>query len=316
MSLCTLQSLPVAYCIIASVREWSIDGILQHMQHISGRSEDENKSLKESSKLKDNALSKQDIPEVTAEAKKKAAEAKARGDDAFRRKDFMAAIDAYTQCPLILLFVTIDLDPTDATLLSNISLCWIRLGQADHALADAKLLGPIGPRLAIVIINSLISLSAGNQLLQTMAAAQVNLIGHKVLTHSDMLNLEIHNVLQQHIHFHANRQQLVFVTPAGDFNVRASLRNSNEAFLWRQGWLACADANGWEKESESPFHLTQMASKTALWLCWHLRLHRVLLFRMSSGIICFYVSLLSTIKLCHLTFGILKSIFELCCYFC
>ncbi|GER34721.1 formin homology 2 domain-containing protein / FH2domain-containing protein [Striga asiatica] len=73
-----------------------------------------------------------------------------------------------------------------------------------------------------VIINSLISLSAGNQLLQTMAAAQANVIGRKVLTHSDMLNLEIHNVLQQHIHFHANRQQLVFATPAGDFNVRDS----------------------------------------------------------------------------------------------
>ncbi len=32
----------------------------------------------------------------------------------------------------------IDLDPTDATLLSNRSLCWIRLGQPEHALADAK----------------------------------------------------------------------------------------------------------------------------------------------------------------------------------
>lgn len=32
----------------------------------------------------------------------------------------------------------IDFDQTDATLLSNRSLCWIRLGQADHALADAK----------------------------------------------------------------------------------------------------------------------------------------------------------------------------------
>ncbi|GER43757.1 ankyrin repeat family protein [Striga asiatica] len=179
---------------IASVREWSIDGILQHMQHKSGRSEDENNNLKESNKLKDNALSKQDMPEycfhcyslmnfnvqVTAEAKKKAAEAKARGDDAFRRKDFMAAIDAYTQvfircysARLVLVdyrgslanmaflshclkvgslsafrlwlkrsflmhLQAIDLDPTDATLLSNRSLCWIRLGQADHALADAK----------------------------------------------------------------------------------------------------------------------------------------------------------------------------------
>ncbi|KAK7852855.1 hsp70-hsp90 organizing protein 3 [Quercus suber] len=32
----------------------------------------------------------------------------------------------------------IDLDPTDATLLSNRSLCWIRLDQAEHALDDAK----------------------------------------------------------------------------------------------------------------------------------------------------------------------------------
>ena len=32
----------------------------------------------------------------------------------------------------------IDFDPTDATLLSNRSLCWLRLGQAEHALADAR----------------------------------------------------------------------------------------------------------------------------------------------------------------------------------
>lgn len=34
---------------------------------------------------------------MSAEAKKKAAEAKARADDAFKRKDYMAAVDAYTQ---------------------------------------------------------------------------------------------------------------------------------------------------------------------------------------------------------------------------
>lgn len=39
---------------------------------------------------------------------------------------------------LLMCLQAIDLDPTDATLLSNRSLCWIRLGQADHALADAK----------------------------------------------------------------------------------------------------------------------------------------------------------------------------------
>lgn len=39
---------------------------------------------------------------MTAEAKNKAAEAKARADDAFRRKDFMTAVDAYTQVHIIL----------------------------------------------------------------------------------------------------------------------------------------------------------------------------------------------------------------------
>lgn len=34
---------------------------------------------------------------MTPEAKKKAAEAKSRGDDAFKRKDYHMAIDSYTQ---------------------------------------------------------------------------------------------------------------------------------------------------------------------------------------------------------------------------
>ncbi|KAL0335514.1 UNVERIFIED_CONTAM: protein STIP1, partial [Sesamum radiatum] len=125
----------------ADIPEWSVDGILQYMQHETGRKEEENEAPKDSNQLKDIAPPKQDIPEVSAEAKKKAAEAKARADDAFRRKDFMAAVDAYTQA--------IDLDPSDATLLSNRSLCWIRLGQADHALADAtacKALRPDWPK--------------------------------------------------------------------------------------------------------------------------------------------------------------------------
>ncbi|KAH7852636.1 hypothetical protein Vadar_027247 [Vaccinium darrowii] len=72
---------------------------------------------------------KQDMPEPTPEAKRIAAEAKVR-DDAYRRKDYLVALDAYTQA--------IDFDPSDATLLSNRSVCWIRLGQAMHALTDAK----------------------------------------------------------------------------------------------------------------------------------------------------------------------------------
>lgn len=115
---------------IESIPEWSIDGIIRHMQQVVEKGEDQNQVSKGSSELKDTAPPKQSLPEVTAEAKKKAAEAKARADDAFRRKDFMTAVDAYTQA--------IDFDPTDATLLSNRSLCWVRLGQAEHALADAR----------------------------------------------------------------------------------------------------------------------------------------------------------------------------------
>lgn len=46
-------------------------------------------------------------------------------------------MQVYDFCSLIDL-QAIDFDPTDATLLSNRSLCWIRLGQAEQSLADAR----------------------------------------------------------------------------------------------------------------------------------------------------------------------------------
>ncbi|XP_022744478.1 ankyrin-1-like isoform X2 [Durio zibethinus] len=51
-------------------------------------------------------------------------------------KDTKAKSD--TTLPTSDLPEAIDLDPTDATLHSNRSLCWIRLGQVEHALTDAK----------------------------------------------------------------------------------------------------------------------------------------------------------------------------------
>ncbi|KAL3537806.1 hypothetical protein ACH5RR_001172 [Cinchona calisaya] len=109
-----------------TVPEWSVDGILEHAQSEPGKTLEG----KEVNKQKNVTIAKQDMPTVTPEAKKKATEAKARGDEAFKTKNFSMAVDAYTQA--------IDLDPTDATLFSNRSLCWIRLGQADHALSDAR----------------------------------------------------------------------------------------------------------------------------------------------------------------------------------
>ncbi|KAF5186563.1 Heat shock protein sti1-like protein, partial [Thalictrum thalictroides] len=111
-----------------TVSDWSVDGIIEHMQE-GNKGQEEGSNLKEAQMPGDAQLEKQDIPEVTPEAKKKSLEAKARGEEAFRRKDYLTAVDAYTQAS--------DLDPSNATLLSNRSLCWLRLGQADHALADA-----------------------------------------------------------------------------------------------------------------------------------------------------------------------------------
>ncbi|XP_027351902.1 ankyrin repeat domain-containing protein 50 [Abrus precatorius] len=115
---------------IDTVPTWTIDGILEYMQSETKKQQDEFVNAKEINRPKDAAFQEQNVPEVAPEAKKRAAEAKSRGDEAFKRKDYHMAIDSYTQA--------IDLNPADATLLSNRSLCWIRLGQAEHALADAK----------------------------------------------------------------------------------------------------------------------------------------------------------------------------------
>ncbi|CAL0301813.1 unnamed protein product [Lupinus luteus] len=114
---------------IDAVSTWTIDGIVEYMQSETKRQPDETINIREANRSKGVSQEKK-VPEVAPEVKKRAAEAKSRGDDAFKRKDYTTAIDSYTQA--------IDLDPTDATLLSNRSLCWMKLGQAEHALADAK----------------------------------------------------------------------------------------------------------------------------------------------------------------------------------
>ncbi|KAF7138379.1 hypothetical protein RHSIM_Rhsim07G0074300 [Rhododendron simsii] len=79
---------------IQSVPEWNVDGILEQMQSETGKEQEE---TKEDKLLRDATTSKQAMPEPTPEAKKKAAEAKFRGEDAFKRKDYLMAVDAYTQ---------------------------------------------------------------------------------------------------------------------------------------------------------------------------------------------------------------------------
>ncbi|KAF8724981.1 hypothetical protein HU200_020705 [Digitaria exilis] len=105
---------------IPGVSNWNVDGIMEYMKESEEKSQ-----LKEAT-----SLSKPQPVEVPSEAKKKSLEAKSRGDDAFRRKDYLVAVDAYTQAT--------ELDPNDAAVLSNRSLCWLRAGQAERALEDAK----------------------------------------------------------------------------------------------------------------------------------------------------------------------------------
>lgn len=116
---------------IDAIPSWTIDGILEHVQSESKKQQDESLNAKENNRSVDAAVSReQNIPEVSPEAKKRAAESKSRGDEAFKRNDYHTAIDSYTQA--------IDLNPSDGTLHSNRSLCWMKLGQAEQALADAK----------------------------------------------------------------------------------------------------------------------------------------------------------------------------------
>ncbi|XP_021904209.1 ankyrin-1 [Carica papaya] len=114
---------------VETITEWTVDGILEYMQSETGKQQEGIRNLKEV-QSQEATGPKKDLPEVSPEAKKKAVEAKSRGHEAFERKDYHMAIDAYTQA--------IDLDPTDATFFSNRSLCWLRLGQAERALVDAK----------------------------------------------------------------------------------------------------------------------------------------------------------------------------------
>uniref|UniRef100_A0A7N0ZRT0 Serine/threonine-protein kinase BSK1-like TPR repeats domain-containing protein n=1 Tax=Kalanchoe fedtschenkoi TaxID=63787 RepID=A0A7N0ZRT0_KALFE len=114
---------------LKNIPEWTVDGILSYMKSEISKMQN-SVSNHEAHDASPDAKVPKEVVQVTLEAKAKAAEAKSRGDDAFKRKHYEAAIDAYTQA--------LDFNPSDAAVLSNRSLCWIRLGQAEQALADAK----------------------------------------------------------------------------------------------------------------------------------------------------------------------------------
>lgn len=113
---------------LPNISNWSVEGLIEYMQ---SKERIRLESYKpEESEVPEASMQKLKIVEVTPRAKELSLEAKSRGGDAFREKDFPAAIDCYTQA--------LELNPNDETLLSNRSLCWLRLGNAERALADAQ----------------------------------------------------------------------------------------------------------------------------------------------------------------------------------
>ncbi|CAN6334848.1 unnamed protein product [Urochloa humidicola] len=64
--------------------------------------------------------------------------AKARGNEAFAKGDYLAATNFYD--------AAMHKDPLDATLFANRSLCWLRLRDGEQALSDAQHCKMLRPR--------------------------------------------------------------------------------------------------------------------------------------------------------------------------
>ncbi|KAL0003571.1 hypothetical protein SO802_017352 [Lithocarpus litseifolius] len=91
---------------IPAILDWSNVGIMKYIH-----SEEATRHMNR--KLKENFLT-----------------LKSKGEDAFKRKDYLGAICWYTEA--------INADPSDATVLSNRSLCWTCLNEGSRALSDAE----------------------------------------------------------------------------------------------------------------------------------------------------------------------------------
>ncbi|EES16450.1 hypothetical protein BDA96_08G206700 [Sorghum bicolor] len=90
---------------IPTVADWSVNGVISHV-------------YMEVMQLEDDEF-----------VKKKKSELKRQGADAFSKEDYLNASVFYTQA--------LKVDQFDATLFSNRSLCWLRLGDGKKALLDA-----------------------------------------------------------------------------------------------------------------------------------------------------------------------------------
>uniref|UniRef100_A0A8R7U298 Ankyrin-1 n=1 Tax=Triticum urartu TaxID=4572 RepID=A0A8R7U298_TRIUA len=123
---------------IQSVSNWSVEGIIAHeklRQSNKGKQSDKdsNVQLKLNAEVttnkEDSGAPKKPCAKDKGGDKDKKAEMKLLGAKAVERKDYAAALKFYSEA--------IKVDPEDATLYSNRSLCHLKSGEAHDALADA-----------------------------------------------------------------------------------------------------------------------------------------------------------------------------------
>uniref|UniRef100_J3NFA8 Serine/threonine-protein kinase BSK1-like TPR repeats domain-containing protein n=1 Tax=Oryza brachyantha TaxID=4533 RepID=J3NFA8_ORYBR len=101
---------------IPTVANWSVDGIINHVQS-------------EIKQLEDDKF-----------VKKRKSDLKQQGDAAFKKQDYLNASVFYTQA--------LKVDKFDGTLFSNRSLCWLRMGDGQRALDDANACKRLRPKWA------------------------------------------------------------------------------------------------------------------------------------------------------------------------
>ncbi|KAG2630537.1 hypothetical protein PVAP13_3KG531380, partial [Panicum virgatum] len=99
---------------IPSMPDWSVDGIIRTMKYLQFEPQ--------------GAVAEQ-IADANSEEK-----------EAFAKGDYIAAVYSYT--------LAMEVDPLDATLFANRSLCWQRLGDGELALSDAQRCKALRPRWA------------------------------------------------------------------------------------------------------------------------------------------------------------------------
>ncbi|KXG22907.1 hypothetical protein SORBI_3008G025200 [Sorghum bicolor] len=94
---------------IPSVHDWSVDGVLTFFKYVKSFLTDQ-----------DDPMYKMDLADLKLE-----------GSKAYNEKDYSTAVKLYS-------VAIMKADSGDATLLSNRSLCFIRMGEGDKALVDAE----------------------------------------------------------------------------------------------------------------------------------------------------------------------------------